>query len=522
VPEEPESQQPDLGPGDDADSESLASVILIDRREDIAAVCGRVDSAPTFAVVIHAPNGNRPLSTELGMRRLRRHAEDSGRVIAVATGNAALASRARQVGIPVARRPNQVRWDAGGRQVMRLGSKSFLVPPVARPLQLAVIAGVALALVVLALVLAPSAKVIAYPNTETIERTVTITASATRSDLDLAGLQVPARPASTTETVTLATRTTGKVQVASAPARLVATLTNTTGADVVIPGGSVLVAGTETFALDGEAKIAPGRGVQVQATAIRPGPGGNVAAGVVTGWLDTRFRLVTVTNAAAAAGGANTETPAVAAQDLVAIRNLANDLGKAQATKGRLLAARPHDAIFLGTADTSIEAGEPSAAAGEPAEVLFLQVKVTVTALAILEGTLDEVAHAVLLKGQPAGTLIPGTVTARETGARQANAEDGSIRTEILVRGQFARDVTEERLRSTVAGKSESAAKAALKERHGIADAEVKVAPGWAPRAPRFGFRITVELRHRPAENVANGASQDGRITPEPTATPRP
>ena len=64
----------DENTGDQAggpDSSSLASVVLIDRREDIAAICGRVDIAPTYAVVIHAPDGNRQLSTELGMRRLK-------------------------------------------------------------------------------------------------------------------------------------------------------------------------------------------------------------------------------------------------------------------------------------------------------------------------------------------------------------------------------------------------------------------------------------------------------------------
>ncbi|HQW51981.1 MAG TPA: hypothetical protein PL082_07985, partial [Tepidiformaceae bacterium] len=84
-------------------SESLASVVLVERSEDIAAICGRVDTAPTWAVVIHAPDGNRQLSTELGMRRLVRHGEESGKVVAIATRSSGLASRARQVGIPVSR-----------------------------------------------------------------------------------------------------------------------------------------------------------------------------------------------------------------------------------------------------------------------------------------------------------------------------------------------------------------------------------------------------------------------------------
>ncbi|MCC7089117.1 MAG: hypothetical protein IT295_08180, partial [Dehalococcoidia bacterium] len=42
--------------GDERPVESLASVVLVERSEDIAAICGRVDGAPTWAVVIHAPD----------------------------------------------------------------------------------------------------------------------------------------------------------------------------------------------------------------------------------------------------------------------------------------------------------------------------------------------------------------------------------------------------------------------------------------------------------------------------------
>ena len=78
---------PDPAVGDDgaAPREDVASVVLVERPEDVAAICGRVDAAPTWAVVIHAPEGNRQLSTELGMRRLIHHAQDGGKVIAIAT-----------------------------------------------------------------------------------------------------------------------------------------------------------------------------------------------------------------------------------------------------------------------------------------------------------------------------------------------------------------------------------------------------------------------------------------------------
>ncbi len=138
----------------------------------MATVCGRIDSAPTYAVVVHAPGGNRELSREIGIRRLKRHAEDSGRTIAIATSSWTLASRARAVRIPVARKPEHVRWDSGSRMVLRLGKASWLVPPIGRYVQgLAVVAAV-LGVIALILTMGPKANIVAYPPTESVERTV--------------------------------------------------------------------------------------------------------------------------------------------------------------------------------------------------------------------------------------------------------------------------------------------------------------------------------------------------------------
>ena len=168
-----------------SETDGLASVVVIDKREDVAAICGRVDGSPTYAVVIHAPAGNRPLSTELGMRRLQRHAEDSGRVVAIATTNTALASRARQVGVPVARRPDHVRWDSGGKRVVRLFGRSVVAPSVGGYVVFVLAAFFALAFAALALTMAPTATIVATPPVETIEKVVTISASADSAKVDL-------------------------------------------------------------------------------------------------------------------------------------------------------------------------------------------------------------------------------------------------------------------------------------------------------------------------------------------------
>ena len=183
--------------------------------------------------------------------------------------------------------------------------------------------------------------------------------------------------------------------------------------------------------------------------------------------------------------------------------------------KKTLATARPHDAIFLGTAAASAELGDPVPAVGQPADVVLLDTDVNITALAILESTLDQVARNVLSADQGAGAFIPGSVTAVETGARQVDTTKGIVSTELKVQGEFAKNVTTDAVRNAVEGKSVDEAKSTLAKQYGIQDAHVSVSPGWAPWLPRFGFRIQVDLRTTPA--AAKGSNPNDTT---PTAVP--
>ena len=517
-----DDQDGDAEAGDDA---SLASVVLIDRREDIAGICGRVDTAPTFAVVLHVPRGNRQLSTELGMRRLQRHVEDSGKVIAVATGNAALAARARQVGIPVARKPEHVRWDSGGRRVMRVGHSTWRLPVLGRYVQVAVLLAVALFFLVAAATVAPSATLTVYPASETVSRTVTLTASPDAAAIDFDSLTVPSTKVSAQQRMTLAQKTTGTVSVGTVPAKATLRITNPTASDMDVPASAVVIGGTAAdpvqFALDNGVTVPAGGSVSVSATALRLGGAGNLGPNLISAWADPKYKALAVANPAASAGGQNEDRPAIAAGDLVAIRDLANQLQKSDTVKDILASSRPHDAVFLTTAETKVDFPDPAPSAGTPADIILMNVDVTVTAYAVLEDTLDKVASHLLSADQGSGQLLQGTITATETGARQVDASTGTIRTEVNIRGQFVRDISADKLKDAVKGKSPDDARSTLNTMYGIQDANVSLSPGWAPWLPRFSFRIGVDLKNKPADDSTKGATSDDAAqasTGQPTA----
>lgn len=506
---------------DGPDASGLASVVRIDRREDIAAICGRVDVAPTYAVVIHAPDGNRQLSTELGMRRLQRHASESGKLVAIATSAVNLASRARLVGIPVARRPQEVRWDAGGRRVLRLFRRNLALPAVGRYAQLLLIAGVVAIVGLLAVTVAPSATVTVYPPFETLSTVVVVTASRTQQSVDRATLEVPAQDVSAKQTTTLAVRTTGKVTVGVLPAKAAVTITNPTAASITIPAGTVILGGPEflPFLIDASTKVAAGGTAVAAVTAERSGIAGNLPVGALNGWLDVNLRTMTVSNLAAAAGGTSEEKPAVAPADLAAVTALATAFGASDAARQGLLTARPHDAVLLRTAKATIELGNPSAAVGAQADFLLLPVTVRVEALAVVAATLREAAALVLLPETGDGEFIPDSVTAVETGARVADAVGGESRAEFRIHGSFARRVTSEGVKDAVKGQSTDGAKSTLKSRYGIEDAEVELSPSWAPWLPRFDFRISARLGLRPPGGDS-APKQSNDPTPTTGATP--
>jgi hypothetical protein len=522
-----EDPGPVIGAAEDAPppAQDVASVVTVDPNEDVASICGRVDGASTWAVVLHAARGNRQLSTELGMRRLLHHCEDSGKVIAIATGSGSLASRARELRVPVARRPQHIRWDSGGRHVVRVGRLNIAAPSIGRWVQVGIIAAVAFGGLYLLLAMAPSATVVAYPPTETVSEVVSVTASESRTQADFAGLQLPASRVSTEQKFTLAARTTGTAQVGTAPAKVAVTITNSTSAAVVVVDHTIVLAGPDffQFATDETVTIPANGSAPITATALTPGIAGNVPAGAVAGWQAEKFRFLKITNPAAAAGGVSEPRPAVDPRDVLTLNDLARALQSSETVRQVLLDSRPRDAVFLGTTESTLTLSDPKPAVGSPGELVLMEVTVKLSALALDERTLAGLANYVL-EARGGGQFVPGTFRARETGARQVDAETGLVKADIQVQGELARGVTSEQVREAVKGKSKEDALSTLSRRYGIQDADVRLS-GWAPRLPRFSFRIEASLAAREPTVSANPPpphAAAASTAAAPTATPRP
>ncbi len=500
--------------------QGFASVVPIERDDEVDGICGRIDAAPTLAVVLHARRGNAAMAEELGLRRVVRHVEESGRVFAIATSSAALTRRARALRVPVARNPRKVHWRSGGKMVLRLGRFALLLPPLGRYVQPLVLVAVVLLILAGLLTAGPGVTVTVYPPTRAVERLAVVTASPRVTEIDLATLTVPATIVSVEQDILLALPTTGTISRGVANAVATLTVTNPSAGDVALPAGAVLFAGSDLipFALDEATTVPAGGTVTAAVTASFRGSASNVAVETISQWRDEAFAELVATNPAPASGGADEVLPAVAPADTVALQALVLALPEQESLQALLVAARPNDAVIVRTATITITMGEPSASPGTPADVLFMEVHITIEALAILSGTLDELAQALLSDTGGVGVLVPGTVTAVETGASQLDRSDGSYRTELRLHADFA-GLSPEELEGAVKGKSESEAEAELLSRYGIDDVEIDLTPGWAPWLPRFGFRIDVAIGSRALEPVEPVDPVDPVESAEPALT---
>lgn len=484
---------------------ALASVVPIGRHEPIDGICGRIDAAPSLAVVLHAPSGNRAMAEELGMRRVARHVESSGRRFAIATRSGILARRARAQGVPVSSNPRHVHWGSGGRVVIRLGFATLLVPPFGRYAQYVALALFILAVAAVLYTAGPSATVRVYPPTQTLEGFAVVRASARVDEIDLERRMVPATTISVERAILLAVPTTGEVIQGVTPATATLRLGNPTASSITVPAGAVIFSVPDFVAFEADISVTVPAGGNAFApvTARAPGTAGNVPADVITQWRSADLADLTVTNPDPALGGADEPRRAVAIADIRALEALAAEIGEGSPPASLLANARPGYGIIVRSATVAVTLGEPSAEPGMVADVLFMEVTTTVEALAVAPEVLETLARSLLAGPDEARGLIPGTVLAVETGDRQIDHPDGSFTSELRLTAEFPRGPSSAEIEDAVGGRSLEAAEAELGTRYGIDDVEIDLTPGWAPRLPRFGFRLDVQYGSRAFEPEA-------------------
>jgi hypothetical protein len=476
------------------DTRQAARVVQVSAADDVGTICGRIDLAPTAAVVLKVPRSNRALSTELGMRRVSHFAAENGKAVAIATHSGTIATQARKAGLPVSRNPRRVRWENRRRSVPYTAGL-LRIPSLRGLLRLTAFAAIAVVIGALILSALPQGTVTVAPPSTQLTRTLAVTASPERDAIDFEDLALPAREVFTTHRLTLAVPTTGTALVGVEPAQMIVAITNPTGTAVSVPEGATLLGGPAYFPFHVAAttEVPAGATVTQLAVASRPGVQGNLAAGTNWGWYEEDLRVLQAVNPEAAGGGTSVERPGVTAADINKALEQARALAGVASLKQRIVDERPHDLVLLGTANVTVDTGEPPAA-GTEGDILLLDVNVTVRAYAVLADTLERLALHFLPLEEEGGTLLPGTITASEPQPQPYLGGEALVRTNLVLSADVAEGFTKSDVKKLIRGKSPEVAQALLAERYKAAPLEVTKWPSWAPFLPRFDFRMTINV----------------------------
>jgi hypothetical protein len=164
----------------------------IQRDDTLTAVFGKLDAADSPRVALLAPRGNKELAKALGMRRLRRHADLTGKDVMLVTRNGGLRSRAREVGLASVGSLRGVDFERYGRSGLRVGSTIVPLPGIGIFLRLTAFLVAIAALGAVVLLYLPSATVTVYPKSTPVTDTEALTLNADTAAVNKAGGEVPA------------------------------------------------------------------------------------------------------------------------------------------------------------------------------------------------------------------------------------------------------------------------------------------------------------------------------------------
>lgn len=473
----------------------MTRLVQLDRDDDVAAIRGRLETAPDDVVVLVAPPRTKTLQNPVHVRLVQRHAQQLGKELGLVTRDGRAARNARDAGIRVFGSVRRVPLDG-----------EHLPPPgiITRTLdQLGGMAGwvtatLALAsLAAAALIFLPSAEITIYPVTEPVDEAMALTATTAVTFPSSAQLKIPARLVEVKIEATGTAEGTGTRQAPDRPATGRVIITNRSGDSVEVPQGTRLVAegGTE-FTTDRSVTVQPnGATADVDITATEPGTTGNLGVGLVQTFADGDLDgKLDVTNPGPTQGGTTKDGLAVTAEDRAALRQKVLEQLREVGAQKVAAERTANESIYPETINVRAQREsftEAPPAEGDSRPRLELKLEGTARALAF-DGT---VVNETVLKHLTERTdgrynLIPESLKTRPLEAFQWNDEE--VQFHLAVQAMAMTRTDRAAIVNAVAGRTAEEAEAVLNTLlPGTArPAEVKLWPFWASRVPQFTWRV--------------------------------
>jgi len=458
----------------------------------------------TQRVLLVWPDTGRVLARRLDLTLLHRHAHRLGAQLALVTTDPVVREHAQDLGLAAfdsIAKSRRERWRSKQPRLLpqRLQAtpdfKRLIPPP---PLltwedwpvwaqwvfQISVFLVGLSALLGLAYALIPAATITVRPAAHPIHASAEVIADANLHDI--AGLLIPARPIVVEVEKFGVIPTTGLKAVPDQPATGKVIFTNLVGVPATIPQGTGVRTSSgdairflTTHAVNIEGRL--NAVIEVEVKAVKPGPEGNVALGLINA-IDGPLGLqLAVTNPAPTHGGTVAQQHAVTDADRLQLRQQL--MAELTTSAAETIRAQLQNGEFLAEASIAVQsvvAETYDQAVGEAAESVGLTLRIAARALAIKESDTRLVARALLgAQVPPNEALLPGREQLERDPVTTMDA-DGRARFLITATGEAVPLIEQDMVRQLVKGQSIDLARNRLTSTLALAEPpQVAVWPEW-------------------------------------------
>lgn len=494
-------------------------IIQLESHDETISVKDKIEWSQTHRILLLWPRRGKILRDHLDLVFLERHCASLGSQLALVSKDPEVHFHARQIGIPVfkTRRDAQRKpWRRSWRyyQRKRLQKKASTPKevdlshsprkenrPPETPLwkRLGIFTVSVFAVLAIAALLLPSAKVQLPPQSHWVENVLQVQANAQTEYVHLSGL-LPAHEVTTNVEKRATLPSSGTMQIPDTFAAGRVVFSNLTAHAITIPQNTILstLADPPTrFETLSQVVVPAGLGeeAEVKVRATEPGANGNQDAETITAIGSSLGADLKVTNPEPITGGADMLIPSPSAKDRDTLTQAVLDELETNALNAISDKISPED-LLLSTAPLikEIELQHYSPAEGQPGDELELTMRVQFSAWVARGDDLRELGQATMAASQPSDNSqpIPGTLHIVNLSTPTLQGEKAEWELLVMWQNKTVWDTTE--IAQFLVGQNPLLVQELLTEKYTLDHQPViSLNPAWWPRLPFLPFRVDVE-----------------------------
>ena len=488
-------------------------IIQIQADDDIAAIRDRLTWAESSRVVLVISRRNKAMRDKMNLKLIQRTAIDQATTVALVAHHRDTVRLAEEIGLPVfwtARAPFGLRnWNGGaaptfvpdddGDEVKMIAPTDPRMGTRYRVLGVLLLTLLIFLVVSLIFLLAPTARITLSPVSDASTVYTVVTASVSAKNVNVGLHQIPARldevPIDGSEQIV----PIAKKDVPDARATGLIVFTNKTDQPIHIPRGSFVATSSGVpvrFQTNADADLAARGRVEVNVTAVDPGPGGNVAKFAVN-VAEGQFALaLNVINQNGTSGGTVKRVPVVSDEDKRRVQEVLVQRLRQEAISRFKAALLENEFVAGDSISVTLDSRTFDKFVDEPADLLTLSAHATARGLIINGANANIVALEQLRARQrPGFELLPDSIEFVPGTVLSADLENASF--ELTAKGLAASAIDRALIINTVRNMPRKDAEDWLNRKLALRRPPViELKSDWLglDQMPFFTFRIQVDV----------------------------